>query len=55
MPDAIQPAEDVGYVLCDDLIFTSRITGTAQALGMSERTVKREWQYARAWLYRELA
>jgi RNA polymerase sigma factor (TIGR02999 family) len=27
---------------------------TAQALGVSERTVKREWQYARAWLFREL-
>jgi RNA polymerase sigma factor (TIGR02999 family) len=27
---------------------------TAQALGMSERTVRREWTYARAWLSREL-
>jgi len=26
----------------------------AQITGMSERTVKREWQYARAWLFREL-
>lgn len=27
---------------------------TATALGLSERTVKREWQFARAWLYRQL-
>jgi RNA polymerase sigma factor (TIGR02999 family) len=28
---------------------------TAQALGLSERTVRRDWTLARAWLYRELA
>ncbi len=28
---------------------------TAEATGLSERTVKREWQYARAWLYRLLS
>ena len=27
---------------------------TALAMGVSERTVRREWTYARAWLYREL-
>lgn len=27
---------------------------TAQALGLSERTVKREWAFARAWLFNEL-
>lgn len=27
---------------------------TARALGMSERTVRRDWTLARAWLYREL-
>lgn len=27
---------------------------TAQALGLSERTVKREWAFARAWLFAEL-
>ena len=27
---------------------------TAEVLDISERTVKREWQFARAWLYREL-
>jgi RNA polymerase sigma factor (sigma-70 family) len=26
----------------------------AEALGMSERTLRREWVKARAWLYREL-
>jgi RNA polymerase sigma-70 factor, ECF subfamily len=28
---------------------------TAQATGLSPRTVKREWQFARAWLQRELS
>jgi RNA polymerase sigma factor (TIGR02999 family) len=28
---------------------------TAAALAMSERTAKRDWAYARAWLYREIA
>jgi RNA polymerase sigma factor (sigma-70 family) len=27
---------------------------TAQALGVSERTVNNDWTYARAWLAREL-
>lgn len=31
------------------------IEETAQALGISAATVKREWTVARAWLYRELA
>jgi len=30
------------------------IVQTAEALGVSERTVKREWSFARAWLRREL-
>lgn len=30
------------------------IEETAQVVGRSPRTVKREWQLARAWLYREL-
>lgn len=28
---------------------------TAECLGTSERTVKREWQFARAWLFRALS
>ena len=28
---------------------------TAAALDLSERTAKRDWAYARAWLYREIA
>ncbi|HYF16189.1 MAG TPA: ECF-type sigma factor [Phycisphaerales bacterium] len=28
---------------------------TAEALGSSERTVKRDWSFARAWLHKELA
>ena len=30
------------------------VAETAEATGLSERTVKREWQYARAWLFRAL-
>jgi RNA polymerase sigma factor (TIGR02999 family) len=30
------------------------IEQTARVLGISPRTVKRQWQFARAWLYREL-
>ena len=30
----------MGLLLCDDLIFSSRITGTATALGLSLRVVK---------------
>ncbi|MCB9854713.1 MAG: sigma-70 family RNA polymerase sigma factor [Phycisphaerales bacterium] len=30
------------------------VSETAAALGMSERTVKREWAFARAWLYQVL-
>jgi RNA polymerase sigma factor (TIGR02999 family) len=30
------------------------VAETAQALAISERTVKRNWQFARAWLYRAL-
>jgi RNA polymerase sigma factor (TIGR02999 family) len=30
------------------------VAETAEILGLSERTVKREWQYARAWMFREL-
>ena len=30
------------------------VAETAAALGVSDRTVNREWNYARAWLYREL-
>jgi DNA-directed RNA polymerase specialized sigma24 family protein len=28
---------------------------TATVLDLSERTAKRDWAYARAWLYREIA
>ena len=31
------------------------IDETAEALGISTATVEREWRYARAWLFRELA
>lgn len=30
------------------------VEDTASAMGLSERTVKREWAFARAWLYQEL-
>lgn len=31
------------------------VESTARALGISPRTVAREWEYARAWLFRELS
>ena len=31
------------------------IEETAEVLGLSSATIKREWAVARAWLYRELA
>jgi RNA polymerase sigma factor (sigma-70 family) len=31
------------------------VADTARALGLSERTVKRHWSFARAWLYAQLA
>ena len=31
------------------------IEETAAVLGLSERTAKRDWAYARAWLYREIS
>jgi CheY-like chemotaxis protein len=34
----------VGLLLCDDLMFTSRITGTAQALGLTLNPVKSQEQ-----------
>ena len=30
------------------------LEAAALALGISERTAKRDWAYARAWLYREI-
>jgi hypothetical protein len=30
------------------------LTATARALNLSERTVRRDWTLARAWLHREL-
>jgi CheY-like chemotaxis protein len=32
--------QPIGLVLSDDLLFSSRITGTAEALGLSVRTVR---------------
>ena len=30
------------------------VAETAELMGLSQRTVKREWQYARAWMFREI-
>ena len=40
MADTTEPTAATGYVLCDDMIFTSRITGTAQALGLVVRPAR---------------
>lgn len=38
MPDT--QGTPVGYVLCDDLMFTSRITGTARDLGLTMKAAR---------------
>jgi CheY-like chemotaxis protein len=40
MPAQAEPAPAIGLLLCDDLMFTSRITGTAQALGLAIRPAR---------------
>jgi CheY-like chemotaxis protein len=35
-----QRTEPLGLLLCDDLIFTSRITGTARALGLTVKVAR---------------
>jgi|SRR5438132_8407567 len=40
MADTTQSTDATGYVLCDDMIFTSRITGTAQALGLKMKPAR---------------
>jgi RNA polymerase sigma factor (TIGR02999 family) len=49
-----QQSPDVGAVV--RLRFYAGLSPkeTAEALGVSESTVYREWNFARAWLYREL-
>ena len=37
MSDSVEP---LGLLLCDDLIFASRITGTGRALGLNIQTVR---------------
>jgi len=36
----LSSAAPVGYLLCDDLLFTSRIAGTARSLGVTVRTAR---------------
>jgi RNA polymerase sigma factor (TIGR02999 family) len=50
-----QTAPDVSAVVRLRFYAGLSVEETAQALGISARTVKREWTYARAVLYRELA
>jgi RNA polymerase sigma factor (TIGR02999 family) len=51
--DAIDP--DKGRIV--ELRFFSGLTveETAEVMGVSPRTIKRQWRLARAWLYREIA
>ena len=39
MPDQAGESAPVGLLLSDDMIFTSRITGTARALGITAKTI----------------
>jgi len=34
------PAQATGILLCDDMIFTSRVTGTARGLGLTVKPVR---------------
>jgi len=49
-----QEQPDVGAVVRLRFFAGLGVEETAQILGMSPRTVNREWTYARAWLYRRL-
>jgi CheY-like chemotaxis protein len=40
VPIPAESAAPVGYLLSDDLMFTSRITGTASALGLAVKPVR---------------
>ena len=40
MADTTEPMAATGYVLCEDMIFMSRITGTAQALGLTMKPAR---------------
>jgi CheY-like chemotaxis protein len=35
-----RPNADIGYLLCDDMIFTSRVMGTAKDLGLTVRSAR---------------
>lgn len=56
--DAIQRLEEVDAQAAKvvELRFFGGLSveETAEALGVSDRTVKRDWQFARAWLFRAL-
>jgi CheY-like chemotaxis protein len=40
MPDQVGESAPVGLLLSDDMIFTSRITGTARALGITVKAAR---------------
>src|SRR5262245_25180065 len=40
MADPTEPGEPLGLLLCDDMIFTSRIVGTGRDLGLAVRAAK---------------
>ena len=44
----------VGEFLLGRYCASTKEDEIAEALGVSERTVNREWRLARAWLYKEL-
>jgi RNA polymerase sigma factor (sigma-70 family) len=50
MPEDAQAAQVVKLRFYGGL----SVEETAQALGISDRTVKRDWQFARAWLFQAL-
>ena len=50
----LSPFQHVPAIPAQDLSAQPLIVLTAVATGLSERTVKREWRFARAWMIREL-
>ena len=58
LDDALQPLEHVdarkGKIVLLRYFAGLSIEDTAKSLGLSEATVKRDWQFARTWLHREM-
>jgi CheY-like chemotaxis protein len=52
MTEPVQAAGPLGLLLCDDMMFTSRITGTAKALGLPIKAA-RSVEVLKTWLQQQ--